>query len=91
MSLDPSGPAFWSDRAARSLPHVMKAGVRFGCASSKRSSRDQYAFVIMNKQPVPARLIYHFELTVPDRAPVICSVIQRFVYDDTIPSFPWDL
>jgi hypothetical protein len=91
MDLTPEGVLFMSDCVAHILSYVTRGGVRFGSLMAKRSQRDQHAFVKLNGHNVPCRLIYHFELTVPGRAPTICSVVQRFIRENDLPRFPWDL
>jgi hypothetical protein len=86
----PDGLLFMSDHVARLLSYVTRGGVRFGSLTAKRSQRDQHAFVKLSGHNVPCNLVYHFELTVPGQAPIICSILQRFIRDDDVPRFPWD-
>ncbi|KAG9118540.1 hypothetical protein FRC07_006898 [Ceratobasidium sp. 392] len=91
LDLQPGGTLFMCDQVAYMLSYVTKSGVRFGSASAQRTRRDQYAFVRLDGQSVPCQMLYHFKIQVLGQQPVICSLIKRFVRDDNLPRFPWDI
>jgi hypothetical protein len=80
-----------ASRCARSLPFIVKDGIRFGCSTAKRTQDDQDACADLECGRVPCKIRYHFELAVGNEAPVICSVIERWFADENIPTMPWDL
>ncbi|KAF8997092.1 hypothetical protein BDQ17DRAFT_1429299 [Cyathus striatus] len=57
-------------------------------------STKSYPFIIKNGiryGSIPCKLVYHFEVAVGSENPVLCSIVQRCIADDAIPSMPWDL
>lgn len=82
---------FHGTQSARSFPFIYKDGIRYGCSMATRTDADQYALVDITGSRVPCRIINHFQISVGNEKPLVCSVIQRLVSNNDIPQFPWDL
>ncbi|KAF8987453.1 hypothetical protein BDQ17DRAFT_1393527 [Cyathus striatus] len=83
---------FLVDGSVKSYPFIIKNGIHYGSDTAIQTQADQYACVDCGDGYVlPCRLIYHFEITVGLEEPALCSVIQKCVADNNLPSMPWDL
>lgn len=82
---------FMANRSAFKIPFITKGGVRYGSLADKRTEADEYACVDFDNSRIPCRLLYHFELHIGTKDPVICSIVERMCADDKIPVFPWSL
>lgn len=91
MTFTPGTTPLVASACAVSLPVIFKTGLQFGSLLDNRSEADRFACVDFPQAQVPAKLLYHFELSVPSKQPILCSVVQRMVWDDNIPTMPWSL
>lgn len=91
FDMSSSGYALFSDRMAQTVPFILKSHIRYGCSTSQRTKRDQYAFVDFQGEHVPCQIVHHLILSVADEDPLFCSVVRRFVADEQLPALPWDL
>lgn len=85
------GTPFYAHNTTRSLPFLMKNGLRYGCSTAVRTGADIYAGVDMDGARVPCEIVAHFEIRIADNKPHFCSVIHQFVYNKDILSMPWDI
>ncbi|KDN38501.1 hypothetical protein RSAG8_09486, partial [Rhizoctonia solani AG-8 WAC10335] len=72
--------AKWPDRNFSSF---------YGTFKSKWQS-DRYALMSTNNDRCPVKLLWHFQIEVPDQGPEICSLVSRLDMDD-VPLLPWSL
>ncbi|KAL1949361.1 hypothetical protein VTO73DRAFT_8242 [Trametes versicolor] len=91
MSLERHDAILVPDACAKLLPFVVKDGLRFGSTADSRTQADIIACVDFRDARIPCRMLYHFELQIADKPPVLCSVVERLTADGDIPSFPWGL
>lgn len=91
FNCDPTAITFAADHCARKLPFISKGGARYESVADDRTDADQIACVNFEDSRTPCRILYHFELTVGDCTPVICSIVERLQADDRIPAFPWSM
>lgn len=88
------GRAFVGSNVARELPYIRKDGLRYGCTSNKRTRVDSLALISPSADVRhPAEIITLFVLQVPNtnKPPHVCALVRRFLADDQLPKFPWDL
>ncbi|KAG1818780.1 hypothetical protein EV424DRAFT_1347585 [Suillus variegatus] len=89
MTAELGTTVLFASRSAKVLPFIVKDGIRFGSATATRTNADQFAGVLMHDTRVPCKIIYHFEIHLPDQV-FYCSAVQKMVSDDRIPIMPWD-
>ena len=77
--------------AVKSHPFIVINGIRYGTVHDHRAPDDCFAAAEFQGIRLPVRILYHFEVSVSLQTPVLCSIVQRFQGDDTIPPMPWDL
>ncbi|KAG1813652.1 uncharacterized protein BJ212DRAFT_1447836 [Suillus subaureus] len=58
-------------------------------ATATQTNADQFAGVLMHDTCVPCKIIYHFEIHLPDQV-FYCSAVQKMVSDNKIPVMLWD-
>jgi hypothetical protein len=85
------GTMLLSNSCAPALPYVHVNGLRYGCLFNKQTAKDRFAFICRRTAKVPCQIRWLFQLHVPGHAPHLCAAIQRFVADDQLPQFPWDV
>ncbi|KIJ59512.1 hypothetical protein HYDPIDRAFT_100577 [Hydnomerulius pinastri MD-312] len=88
MTADPDATIFFANRSAKVLPFIFKDGVRYGSVMTTSSDADQFASVLVNDTRLPCKLVYHFQIFLPRKPLLYCSVIQRMVSESPNPSFP---
>ncbi|KAG2737679.1 hypothetical protein P692DRAFT_201674704, partial [Suillus brevipes Sb2] len=89
MTAELGTTVLFASRSTKVLPFIVKDGIRFGSATATRTNADQFAGVLMHDTRVPCKIIYHFEIHLPDQV-FYCSAVQKMVSDDRIPVMPWD-
>lgn len=82
---------FLAHGSAKLLPFICKDGLRFGSSADSRTQADSHGCVDFPEGRIPCHFLYHFEISVPTRPAIICSVVQRLVSDDNMPTFPWSM
>ena len=91
LSLD-DGLMFCGHRVAKALNYIRKDGIRYGCATNKKSHVNCFAFVCFNAgSQTPVQIESLFLLEVNNKPLQVVALIQRLVSDVTMPTFPWDL
>ncbi|GBE85854.1 hypothetical protein SCP_0803760 [Sparassis crispa] len=91
FTTDRNAILFLAARSSKALPFICKDGIHYSSSMDHRSQADRFACIDMDGSRVPCRLIYHFEITISDKPPIVCSIVQRMVSDDDIPTFPWSI
>jgi hypothetical protein len=86
-----AGNAFDSAQAARRFNYIRMNSIRYSSAVSGRTQKDRFALVDFDGICVPWEIRYHFEISIYDKPPDLCSVVRRLVSDDDLPVMPWDL
>ncbi|KAG1831439.1 hypothetical protein DFJ58DRAFT_848212 [Suillus subalutaceus] len=89
MTAELGTTVLFASRSAKVLPFIVKDGIRFGSATATRTNADQFAGVLMHDTHVPCKIIYHFEIHLPDQV-FYCSAVQKMVSDNRIPVMSWD-
>jgi hypothetical protein len=82
---------FIGTQSEKSHAFIFKDGIRYGCATAARTDADQYAFVDIDGTRLPCLIQYHFDISVGNKSPVTCSVIQCMNTDEDFPRLGWDL
>ena len=91
LTLRPNTVPMLASRCAVGLPFLYKNGLRFGSFLDRRSEKDRFALVDFDDGQLPCRLLYHLELSIPNKMPRVCTIVQRMLADDLIPIMPWSL
>ena len=91
MSVIEHSTPFFGLGSARFCSFIIKDGSRFGCSTATRTQADQFASANFSGVQLPCQILYHFELTIGDHSPFMCSVVRRCLGDEALPSMPWDL
>ncbi len=91
LALQPDTVPLVASRCAVGHTFMYKDSIRYGSSLDNRSTKDRFGLVDFADTQVPCKLLYHFEIHIGGKSPVFCSVIQRMLADDAIPSMPWDL
>lgn len=91
FTIEHGATIFMGSKSAKSHAFIYKDGIRFGCATAPRTDADQYACADIAGTRLPCRILYHFELSVANEQPLLCSVIQRLLSDEDFPRLGWDL
>ncbi|KAJ8693146.1 hypothetical protein PTI98_010388 [Pleurotus ostreatus] len=86
------GQAFVAERVARALPYIRKDGIRYGCASNRRTQADCYAFIIEDQARLPVKIEALLVVNIPGchKPPHVCAIVKRLRADENIPILPWD-
>ncbi|GJE95314.1 hypothetical protein PsYK624_114980 [Phanerochaete sordida] len=90
-TIEEGSTALLFEHSCKLLRVVYKDGVRYGSCEDTRTTLDRFGCVDIENYRYPCNILYHFQLEIPDKDPVNCSVIQRCISDDNIPGMPWDL
>ena len=91
MTADAAGTIIFANRSVKVLPFIIKDGIRFGSGMAGQTSSDQFAGIVLNDTRHSCKLLYHFKVHIPHQEiPFYCSAVQRMVYDEELPSMPWD-
>jgi hypothetical protein len=78
--------------SAISYPFLVKDGIRYGCSTAMQTDSDQFALLDIDGSRLPCQIVYHFELKIDTKEPVLSTVIRRLLADsELIPQLPWDL
>ncbi len=91
FNCDPKVITFAAEQSARKLPFISKGGARYGSVADNRTDADRIACADFEDSRTPCRMLYHFELCVGDRTPIVCSIVERLQADGNIPAFPWSM
>jgi hypothetical protein len=75
-----------------SLSHVFVETLRYGAATHPRGQSARYAY-IYGRIPVEIQWILKTEIDYEQRETLsrTVAIVRRFVSDDNVPVFPWDI
>ncbi|KAG8737522.1 hypothetical protein FRC12_017130 [Ceratobasidium sp. 428] len=90
LDFNSPGRLFLSKNTAKPFQSVIHNTVRYGSASSKRTSADRYALVLGEAGRYPVKILRHFRLEVAGEEPDLCMVVTRLNMNDS-PLLPWSI
>ncbi|KAF9489274.1 hypothetical protein BDN71DRAFT_1530062 [Pleurotus eryngii] len=86
------GQAFVAKQVARALPYIRKDGIRYRCASNRRTQANCYAFILKDQARLPVKIEALLVVNIPGcyKPPHVCAIVKRLRADENIPILPWD-
>lgn len=78
MTVNKVGIIVSANHSVKVLPFIMKDDIRFGLATTAKSSSDQFASVVVENVHFPCKILYHFKVHIPHQETLLsCFVLDK--------------